>query len=54
VGTNALSEGLDLVVEGEAVGVSDGDKVRRVADAYGAKYGEGWCIAASTASSPLR
>ena len=44
-GRNALSEGLDLVVEGEAVGVSDGDKVGRVADAYSAKYGEGWRIA---------
>ena len=44
-GHNALREGLDLVVEGEAVVVSDGAKVRRVADAYAAKYGEGWRIA---------
>ena len=44
-GHNALSEGLDLVVEGEAVAVSDSAKVRRVADAYDAKYGEGWRIA---------
>ena len=44
-GHNALSEGLDLVVEGEAVVVSDGAEVRRVADAYAAKYGEGWRIA---------
>jgi nitroimidazol reductase NimA-like FMN-containing flavoprotein (pyridoxamine 5'-phosphate oxidase superfamily) len=44
-GHNALSEGLDLVVEGEAVVVSDGAKVRRVAEAYVAKYGEGWRIA---------
>jgi nitroimidazol reductase NimA-like FMN-containing flavoprotein (pyridoxamine 5'-phosphate oxidase superfamily) len=44
-GHNALGEGLDLVVEGEAVVVSDGAKVRRVADAYAAKYGKGWRIA---------
>lgn len=44
-GRNALSEELDLVVEGEAVVVSEGVKVRRVADAYAAKYGEGWRIA---------
>jgi nitroimidazol reductase NimA-like FMN-containing flavoprotein (pyridoxamine 5'-phosphate oxidase superfamily) len=44
-GHNALSDGLDLVVEGEAVEVSDGAKVGRVADAYDAKYGEGWRIA---------
>ena len=44
-GHNALSEGLDLVVEGEAVRVSDAAKVRRVADAYAAKYGDGWRIA---------
>jgi len=41
-GCNALSEGLDLVVEGEAVVVSDDSKRRRVVDAYVAKYGEGW------------
>jgi nitroimidazol reductase NimA-like FMN-containing flavoprotein (pyridoxamine 5'-phosphate oxidase superfamily) len=43
-GRNALNEGLDLVVQGEAVVVGDAAKVRRVADAYGAKYGEGWRI----------
>jgi nitroimidazol reductase NimA-like FMN-containing flavoprotein (pyridoxamine 5'-phosphate oxidase superfamily) len=41
-GSNALSEGLDIIVEGEAVVVSDDAKLRRVADAYAAKYGEGW------------
>jgi hypothetical protein len=30
------------VVEGEVVVVSDDAKLRRVADAYVAKYGEGW------------
>jgi nitroimidazol reductase NimA-like FMN-containing flavoprotein (pyridoxamine 5'-phosphate oxidase superfamily) len=44
-GRGTLSEGLDIVVEGEAVVVSDDAKVRRVADAYVAKYGEGWRIA---------
>ena len=33
------------MVEGEALAVNDGAKVRRVADAYVAKYGEGWRIA---------
>jgi general stress protein 26 len=41
-GCNALSEGLDIVVEGEAVVVRDDAKLRRVANAYVAKYGEGW------------
>src|SRR5262249_11179209 len=44
-GRNALSEGLDIVVEGEATVVSDGATVRRVADAYAAKYGDGWRLA---------
>jgi nitroimidazol reductase NimA-like FMN-containing flavoprotein (pyridoxamine 5'-phosphate oxidase superfamily) len=41
-GCNTLSEELDIVVEGEAVVVSDDAKLRRVAEAYVAKYGEGW------------
>jgi nitroimidazol reductase NimA-like FMN-containing flavoprotein (pyridoxamine 5'-phosphate oxidase superfamily) len=41
-GCNALSEGLDVVVEGEAVNLRDPDRLRRVADAYVAKYGEDW------------
>jgi general stress protein 26 len=41
-GRNSLSEGVDIVLEGEAVMVSDDAKLRRVADAYAAKYGEGW------------
>jgi hypothetical protein len=38
-GCNALSEGLDLVVEGDAVKVSDEAKLRRVANRYDLKYG---------------
>jgi general stress protein 26 len=41
-GCNALSEGLDIVVEGQAMVVSDDIKLQRVPDAYAAKYGEGW------------
>lgn len=41
-GCNALTEGLDIVVEGEAAVVSDDAKLRRLAEAYVAKYGEGW------------
>jgi general stress protein 26 len=41
-GCNALDEGLDLVVEGEAVPVRDDEKLREVADAYEAKYGGDW------------
>jgi nitroimidazol reductase NimA-like FMN-containing flavoprotein (pyridoxamine 5'-phosphate oxidase superfamily) len=38
-GCNALSGGLDLVIEGDAVRVSDEAKLRRVADQYNSKYG---------------
>jgi nitroimidazol reductase NimA-like FMN-containing flavoprotein (pyridoxamine 5'-phosphate oxidase superfamily) len=41
-GSNALTEGLDIVVEGEAAVVSGAAKVRRIAQAYVTKYGEGW------------
>jgi hypothetical protein len=37
-GSNALSEGLDLVVEGDAVRVSDGARLQRLAEAYASKY----------------
>lgn len=37
-GCKALTEGLDLVVEGDAVKVSDEAKLQRVADKYAAKY----------------
>ena len=41
-GQNALTEGLDIVIEGEAKIVRDRAALRRIADAYVAKYGEGW------------
>jgi nitroimidazol reductase NimA-like FMN-containing flavoprotein (pyridoxamine 5'-phosphate oxidase superfamily) len=41
-GCNLLTEGLDIVVEGDAVRVSDDAKLRRIADQYVSKYGEGW------------
>jgi hypothetical protein len=41
-GCNTLREGLDVVVEGEAVRVDDDARLRRIADAYLAKYGEEW------------
>ena len=44
-GCNALTEGLDIVVEGDAVAVSDDAKLRRIADQYVSKYGEGWRFA---------
>jgi nitroimidazol reductase NimA-like FMN-containing flavoprotein (pyridoxamine 5'-phosphate oxidase superfamily) len=46
-GCNALTERLDIVVEGEAGAVTDDTKLRRVADAYVAKYGEGWRLPGS-------
>jgi pyridoxine/pyridoxamine 5'-phosphate oxidase len=39
-GCNAWAAGLDVVVEGEAVRVTDG--LQRIADAYEAKYGSAW------------
>jgi general stress protein 26 len=41
-GSNALDEGLDVVVEGDAVKVSDDAKLQPIADAYEAKYGSDW------------
>jgi general stress protein 26 len=41
-GCNALDEGLDLVVEGDAVRVSGKAELQRVADVYEAKYGGDW------------
>lgn len=35
----AETQGLDLVIQGEAVRVTDDDRLRRVADAYDSKYG---------------
>jgi hypothetical protein len=41
-GCNSLSEGLDVVVEGDAVRVSADTRLRRIADEYVSKYGEDW------------
>jgi len=38
-GCNVLSEGLDLVIEGDAVNVHDETRLQQVANAYAAKYG---------------
>ena len=44
-GCNALGEGLDVVVEGEAINVRDEAELQGIADAYVAKYGEAWRFA---------
>ena len=44
-GCNALTDGLDIVVEGDAVVISDDAKLQRIADQYVSKYGEGWRFA---------
>lgn len=36
------ADGLDVVIEGEAVRVTDEARLRRLADAWVAKYGEDW------------
>jgi nitroimidazol reductase NimA-like FMN-containing flavoprotein (pyridoxamine 5'-phosphate oxidase superfamily) len=41
-GCNTMDDGLDVVVEGEAVSVTDEDRLRRLAEAWVAKYGEEW------------
>ncbi len=41
-GANRWAEGLDVVVEGTAVRVTDHDELQRLADAYEAKYGSAW------------
>ena len=41
-GCNQLGEGLDIVVEGEAIRVTDDATLRRVAANYESKYGEDW------------
>jgi general stress protein 26 len=37
-GDNAIDKGMDLVVEGDALRVTDGADLQRVADEYAAKY----------------
>ena len=39
-GCNAIGAGLDVVVEGDAVAVTDEATLRRLADLYGSKYGD--------------
>ena len=41
-GTNTWAEGLDVVVEGEAVRVADRAALQALADAIEAKYGSAW------------
>ena len=41
-GNNTWAQGLDVVVEGTAVRVTDHDALQRIADAYEAKYGSVW------------
>jgi hypothetical protein len=41
-GNNTWAAGLDVVVEGAAVRVSDRDALQRLADAYERKYGGAW------------
>jgi general stress protein 26 len=41
-GANTWAAGLDVVVEGAAVRVSDGAELQRIADAIEAKYGSVW------------
>lgn len=41
-GCNRLGEGLDLVLEGDAVRVRQDDRLRQIAEAYVAKYGPDW------------
>jgi uncharacterized pyridoxamine 5'-phosphate oxidase family protein len=41
-GCNAWNQGFDVVVEGEAVRLTDDERLRRVAAAYESKYGSDW------------
>jgi hypothetical protein len=41
-GCNALDEGLDIVVEGDARPIRDETKLQRIADEYVSKYGPDW------------
>ena len=41
-GTNTWAQGLDVVVEGTAVRITDDDALQGLADAYEAKYGSAW------------
>jgi len=41
-GCNTLNQGLDIVVEGDALRVTDAARLQRVADLYESKYGSDW------------
>jgi hypothetical protein len=41
-GSNLFEQGLDVVVEGDAMTVSDDARLHRIAEAYVAKYGDEW------------
>lgn len=41
-GTNAYNEGVDLVIEGQAVRITDEDRLRRLAEGWEGKYGKEW------------
>jgi len=41
-GCNLFDKGLDLVVEGDAVNVTDDATLQRIAEAYVSKYGNDW------------
>lgn len=41
-GNNAWAHGLDVVVEGTARRITDGETLQRLADAYEEKYGSDW------------
>lgn len=41
-GTNRMEEGFDVMIEGDAVQLSDDPRLQQVADRYVAKYGEEW------------
>lgn len=41
-GNNSLTEGLDVMLEGQAVAVTDANQLQQVADAYESKYGSDW------------
>src|SRR5215217_5287415 len=50
-GCNALDEGLDVVVEGDAVRVTDEARLGRVAGAYLSKYGNDWRCATAPSTT---
>ena len=41
-GSNSMTEGLDVVIEGEAVATTDDATLGRIADAFESKYGSEW------------